>query len=222
MNAAMSFTRLVLMACLVLTACAPRVTRPPAVQEHGLQKQAGVATTPPGGNAQDGAGAQPVPSPVPSPLAPLPPELPTGSDPARTAPLMGAAYLMARLNDVRGSGANCPNGLRAAAPAVRFQMLLTEAARAQAAFMANSGRVTHIGPDNSAPRQRVERLGMNAAHLSEIIYLQRSGAEEDAIRWWLNSGVHCAVMTDPRYTHVGASVTPGAFGTAFVVLLSGP
>ncbi|AFZ67755.1 uncharacterized protein with SCP/PR1 domains [Deinococcus peraridilitoris DSM 19664] len=205
----MPVTRFVLASLCLLTACAPRSARAPIAPPVGQ-----AAMPPAAGHVEQSAG-----NPPSVPLLPEPPVMPTVALPT---PLIGAAYIMARLNDLRQAGVHCPSGPRTSVPAVRFQVLLTEAARAQAAFMANSGRITHVGPDNSAPRERVARLGVNAAYVSEVIYLQRGGQEEDALRWWLNSSVHCNVLTDPRYAHVGASVTPGAFGTAFVVVLSGP
>lgn len=129
---------------------------------------------------------------------------------------------MERLNESRASGVICPGGPRPPAGRVAFQAQLTAAARAQAAFIAASGRITHTDGNNTTPRARVEAVGLNPSSLSEIIYLQREGPDENAIRWWLASAVHCAALTDPRYIHVGASVTRGPHGTAYVVLLSGP
>ena len=88
--------------------------------------------------------------------------------------------------------------------------------------MANHGRVTHAGADNSTPRQRVASVGVNATSVSEIIYLHRGGLEEEAFTWWLQSSTHCNALTDAKYVNVGASVTRGPFGTAYVVVFTGP
>lgn len=138
-----------------------------------------------------------------------------------TAPSTAERQLLARLNDLRTQGVTCPGrAQRLPAPALVHSPQHAQAARLQAAFMGQSGRVSHAGTGGSTPRVRAASTGIQATSVTEIIYLGSSADPEQAARWWLGSAVHCFWMTEERYTHAGASVIQGARGTAFVVVLS--
>ncbi|GMA16351.1 CAP domain-containing protein [Deinococcus metallilatus] len=131
------------------------------------------------------------------------------------------AGLLAGLNRARGQGVTCPGtGRRPAAAPLAASGAHALAARLQAGYMSSSGRITHTGAGGSTPRVRAASTGVRAVSVTEIVYLGAGVNPEGAVRWWLNSPVHCAVLTDRRYTHAGASVVQGSRGTAYVVVLS--
>lgn len=143
--------------------------------------------------------------------------LPAGTFAEPTGP-----ELLADLNQARQGGVACPDGVRPPVSPLIYHPVLADAALAQAALMAETGRVTHAGADGSTPKARVAARGVSPASVSEVIYLSASSLPGDALRWWLSSSVHCAVLTDARYVNVGAGVARGPGGTAYVVVLSGP
>ncbi|WP_412028421.1 CAP domain-containing protein [Deinococcus yunweiensis] len=129
--------------------------------------------------------------------------------------------LLSRLNEVRAQGVTCPgSGVRPAAGALAYSAQHAQAARLQAVYMGQSGRITHTGRSGSTPRIRAASTGVNAVSVTEIIYMNGGVNPEQAMRWWLNSPVHCYWMTEGRYTRAGASVLPGLRGTAYVIVLS--
>ena len=128
--------------------------------------------------------------------------------------------LLSRINEVRASGYNCPTGRRAAQPPVTHKTVNSEAARAQAMYMATTGRVTHTGSDGSSPRVRAASYGVQSPSVSEIIYLNVNGPVERAVQWWLHSAVHCNVIMEGRYHYAGVGVVNGPRGKAHVMVFS--
>ena len=143
--------------------------------------------------------------------------------------LLGSAHaqsiaerqLLTRLNQVRAQGVTCPgSGIRPASGALAYSAPHAQAARLQAGFMSQSGRVSHTGAGGTTPRVRAASTGVNAVSVTEIIYMNGGLNPEQAMQWWLHSPVHCYWMTEGRYTRAGASVIQGAHGTAYVIVLS--
>ncbi|WP_235692915.1 CAP domain-containing protein [Deinococcus aquaedulcis] len=138
-----------------------------------------------------------------------------------TAQTTAESQLVARLNQVRAQGVSCPgSGVRPVAGGLTYTPALAAAARQQAAYMSSTGRISHTGAGGSTPRVRAASTGVNAVSVTEIIFMGGGVNPESAIRWWLNSAVHCFWMNERRYTHVGAAVVPGSRGTAYVMVLS--
>ncbi|GGB49323.1 CAP domain-containing protein [Deinococcus soli (ex Cha et al. 2016)] len=138
-----------------------------------------------------------------------------------TAQSSAEGQLVARLNQVRAQGVTCPgSGQRPVAGSLTFTPALAAAARQQAGYMSATGRITHTGANGSTPRVRAASTGVNAVSVTEIVFMGGSQNPESAIRWWLQSPVHCFWMNEGRYTHVGAAVVQGSRGTAYVMVLS--
>ncbi|MCS6835968.1 MAG: CAP domain-containing protein [Anaerolineae bacterium] len=93
---------------------------------------------------------------------------------------------------------------------------LSAAAQNQAAWMAQTGQVSHTQSDGSTPRSRAAAAGYSSTWVSENIYLGRSA--EAAWTFWLNSPVHYAGLTNPNYEHVGIASASGPHGTAYVLV----
>ncbi len=129
--------------------------------------------------------------------------------------------LLVGLNQARARGVTCPAvGRRPVAAPLPASPAHAFAARTQAGYMSSSGRISHVGTGGSTPRVRAASTGVTAVSVTEIVYLGSGVDPRGAVRWWLHSPVHCAVLTDARYTHAGASVVQGSRGTAYVVVLS--
>ena len=79
---------------------------------------------------------------------------------------------------------------------------LTRAAQMQAANLARSGTLTHVGPDGSTPLDRVRMTGFQPAVAAENV----AGGQEnvvEAIRSWRESDAHLRNMLLPDATHMG-------------------
>lgn len=131
------------------------------------------------------------------------------------------AQVLAGLNAARAQGVSCPGtGRRPVAAPLLGSGTHALAARTQAGYMSSRGGVTHTGAGGSTPRLRAASAGVQAVSVTEIIYLGGGAGPQGAVAWWLQSPVHCAILTDARYTHAGAAAVQGSRGTAYVVVLS--
>jgi len=110
------------------------------------------------------------------------------------------------------------NGLRAerGLPPYSPDAALSAAAQNQAAWMAQTGQVSHTQPDGSTPRSRAAAAGYPSSWVSENIYLGRS--VDTAWSFWVNSPIHYAGLTNPNYEQVGIASASGPYGTAFVLV----
>ena len=114
------------------------------------------------------------------------------------------------------------NGVRArrGLPALRRSSRLDRAARAQADWMARTGRLGHRGPDGSTPLRRIRAAGYGACHAAEnVAYGPRGGA--GVLRAWLSSPGHRRNALSSRVGEVGAAMRRDARGRAVWVMVFG-
>lgn len=91
---------------------------------------------------------------------------------------------------------------------------LTAAAARHANDMLKSGVQGHTGSDGSTDKQRIDAAGYTGAtKWGEIVYWGTGGGgtPEAAVKWWMNSPGHRAIITDCAFTDVGFSA-PSAGG----------
>ena len=79
---------------------------------------------------------------------------------------------------------------------------LTQAAQMQAANLARTGTLTHVGPDGSTPLDRVHRAGYRPRMAAENIAGGQSTAV-DAVRSWRESESHLRNLLLPDATQMG-------------------
>ncbi len=127
--------------------------------------------------------------------------------------------LLGGVNALRAQGIRCAGAARPRSAPLSFMSAQAAAARIQASYMAQTGRISHTGAGGTSPRVRAASVGVRGS-MSEIIYLSSGLNAQQAVNWWRSSPVHCYAMTDPRYTKAGMSIVRGARGTAYVMVLS--
>lgn len=140
---------------------------------------------------------------------------------AGTAGAVPGGLLLDLVRAARAAPPSCPGA--PASPAVRppvRKTLLDLAAREQARFIADSGLVTHDGPDGRRPKDRAAARGVRFADLTEIVYLGQMGGPDRAVAWWVGEPLHCRLLTDPRWTLAGTATVRGRAGTAYVVVFA--
>jgi uncharacterized protein YkwD len=87
-------------------------------------------------------------------------------------------------------------------PPLAISAELTHAARVQAANLARSGALSHIGPDGSTPIDRVRQAGYKPVMAAENIAGGQATIVE-AMRSWRESESHLRNMLLPDATHMG-------------------
>ena len=121
----------------------------------------------------------------------------------------GSGDLLTRINNLRASVGQSGYTINSS---------LAAAAQNQAAWMANTGNVSHTQDDGSGPRVRAQNAGYPSNWVTENIYLGSGADTGVAWNFWVNSPIHYAGMTSPNYSDIGIAIASGANGYAFVLV----
>ena len=108
------------------------------------------------------------------------------------------------VNQLRRSRRNCGNTAFNAAPPLRWNEMLAEAAQRHAEEMARFNFLSHSGRDGSTAAQRIERAGYRYRAIGENI----AGGQlkpEEAVAGWLDSSGHCANLMSPAFSEMGVA-----------------
>ncbi len=124
-----------------------------------------------------------------------------------------AGDLLGRINGLRASLGRTGYGVNGA---------LAAAAQSQAAWIIDSGSVSHTRPDGSGPRTRAANAGYPSQQVSENIYGGTNAGVNDAWTFWVNSGVHYNSIVNANYTEIGIGIARGAWGAAYVLVFGNP
>jgi len=120
-----------------------------------------------------------------------------------SGPVAGQRVL-ALVNRARSVSRHCGSSAFGAAPPLRWNDSLAEAARWHAEDMARHNYFSHRGRDGSDPGKRVERAGYRYRAVAENL----AGGQlqpEDAVAGWIKSPEHCANLMDPMFTEMGSA-----------------
>lgn len=126
-----------------------------------------------------------------------------GGPDAPTPALQPAEYAMPR-SPHAPSAVDLINELRRSQglPPLTVSAELTQAAQIQAANLARTGTLTHVGPDGSTPLDRVRRAGYKPQMAAENIAGGQPTAI-DAVRSWRESESHLRNLLLPDATQMG-------------------
>jgi uncharacterized protein YkwD len=108
------------------------------------------------------------------------------------------------VNQTRKSRRSCGNRKFNAAPPLRWNDALAEAARRHSEDMARYDFLSHDSRDGSTAAQRIERAGYRYRAMGENI----AGGQlqpEEAVAGWINSPGHCANLMNPAFTEMGVA-----------------
>jgi hypothetical protein len=132
----------------------------------------------------------------------------------------GAALAQDEAGDLLGR----INGLRASLGRAGYALngSLAAAAQSQAAWIVESGSVSHTRPDGSGPRTRAANAGYPSQQVSENIYGGTNADVNDAWTFWVNSGVHYNSIVNANYTEIGIGIARGSWGAAYVLVFGNP
>jgi uncharacterized protein YkwD len=116
-------------------------------------------------------------------------------------------------DDVAAEVVDAVNRQRARADCkpVRLKTSLNRAAQRHSGDMARRQRLAHTGSDGSSPASRMRDAGYHPGHIPENI-AAGPGTPESAVRTWLDSPEHRAIILTCRYIHAGVGVATGDGG----------
>lgn len=164
-----------------------------------------------------------------SPATPAPPATgPAPPAPAASGPGGGAASstgtcnlpdfatnVLARVNQYRAAGANCGSGGNfVAAPALAWNLPLTQAADAHSRDMVANNFFSHTGHNGSSAGQRITAAGYNWSTYGENIAAGQ-GSINQVVDGWMASDGHCANIMDAAFVDIGVVCVAGTASTTY-------
>ncbi|MDX2007744.1 MAG: CAP domain-containing protein [Meiothermus sp.] len=130
------------------------------------------------------------------------------------------SQVLSLINSARARGVYCRGGGGGVVrPPLRYDPTLAVAAKSHAVNMGTRGFMSHYF-QGVGPRLRVARTGYRYLRMSEIIFKGGTSSPARAVRWWLNSPVHCRAIMSPYYTEFGSGLS--RVGNAWAVVLAQP
>ena len=124
--------------------------------------------------------------------------------------------LIAATNEARSTSTDCNSGTYPAAPPVKGDGELHEAAQKHADRMASRGFFAHDDPfDDSTPKSRVDATDFTGRFSGENIAAGGATAEATVQQWLTSTSGHCRNLMNPDHTHMGAGYTEGSGGSQF-------
>jgi uncharacterized protein YkwD len=124
----------------------------------------------------------------------------------------GIAYQVLRLvNAARATPRVCGRRPYQAAPALRLDPTLTEAALGHAFDMLRYGYFEHTGHDGSSPGTRVVASGYRYQIVGENI-AEGPQTPREVVQGWIDSPGHCQNIMNPRFTDMGLAFAANSSG----------
>ena len=152
-------------------------------------------------------------APPASTAAPAPAPAPAGT---ATCGLSNfAASALARINQLRASGATCgARGTFAPTTALTWGAPLTQAAEGHSQDMSSANYFSHTSADGRTLADRVNATGYAWSTLGENIAAGYATVDSVMDGWTASDG-HCANLMSPNFTEVGLACIPGAAGSGY-------
>ena len=125
------------------------------------------------------------------------------------------ASLLARINQVRASGADCGSeGVFPAAPQLAWNDRLASAADGHSEDMAAQNYFSHTSADGRTLAARVDASGYAWLALGENIAAGYVGVNA-VMDGWIASPGHCANLMNAGFAEVGVACVPGSAGDTY-------
>ena len=120
--------------------------------------------------------------------------------------------ILTLVNQARATARKCGITSYAAAPALRLNTLLTNAAQLHSQDMASKNFFSHTGSNGSSPFTRITAQGYRWSTAGENI-AAGYGTAQTVVAGWLTSPGHCANIMNPRFKELGVGYAYGSTST---------
>lgn len=115
-----------------------------------------------------------------------------------------AATALRIVNDARAAGTTCGTTPQPAAPPLRLEARLIQAAQAHSDDMQATRTMSHTGSDGSSPGERIARTGYRPQSWGENVAAGYRSAES-VMSGWLSSPGHCSNIMNQGFTELGVA-----------------
>lgn len=113
-----------------------------------------------------------------------------------------SARMLELVNEARSKARQCGSEAMPAAPPLKLDARLSQAALGHSRDMARRGSISHAGTDGSTPADRATRAGYTWRNVAENVAAGQTTPDE-ALQTWLQSPGHCVNLMGPRYADMG-------------------
>ena len=123
--------------------------------------------------------------------------------------------ILQRINQLRATGADCgSSGQFAPAPAVAWNVLLTQAADGHSQDMSAQNYFSHTSLDGRTFTQRIDATGYAWSTAGENIAAGYPSVDA-VMDGWTQSAGHCANLMNQNFTEIGVACVPGTSSTTY-------
>lgn len=112
--------------------------------------------------------------------------------------------MLKQVNLLRSSGCTCGETDKPKVDTLVWNNKLEEAAIAQAVYMDKIQKLTHDGPNNNQPMDRVKSAGYKPRAVGENVAWNYKDVYTVVLGWEASEG-HCNNMMNPEFTEMGAA-----------------
>jgi uncharacterized protein YkwD len=138
---------------------------------------------------------------------------PDGTPPAPAARRF-ADQTLELVNAARAQARSCGATAYPAAPPLRWQSQVEQAALVQAQYLQQNNLFSHTGANGSSVGDRLTATGYVWATVGENIAAGYADLPT-VVRGWLDSPGHCANVMNPTFTDLGVTLVPGASSNTY-------
>ena len=112
--------------------------------------------------------------------------------------------MLTLINQQRQKGCNCGSNYFKPVPPVKRNKTIEKVAKAHSDDMRRRNTMTHYGKDAKDPGDRLSKAGYKWSTWSENVAMGQQN-EEEVMKSWLESPLHCANIMNAQVTEVGAA-----------------
>lgn len=130
---------------------------------------------------------------------------------------------LARLEALRSAGGSCParDRFQPAPRPLRWSLALEALAVDQSTWMAELGRLVHLGRSGESLGERARQTAYVYQRIGENVATGFNGLDE-VIEAWLASERHCRLLLDPAYTELGLACVRAPAGSWWALTMGQP
>ena len=117
---------------------------------------------------------------------------------------LNSEKMLTLINQQRQKGCNCGNTYYKAVPPLKWNATLEKVAKAHSDDMRRRNTMTHYGKDAKDPGDRLSKAGYKWSTWAENVAMGQQN-EEEVMKSWLESPLHCANIMNAQVTEVGVA-----------------
>ena len=117
---------------------------------------------------------------------------------------LNSEKMLTLINQQRQKGCNCGSNYYKPVPPVKRNKTIEKVAKAHSDDMLKRNELTHYSKNGQDPKERLIKAGYKCTMFAENVAMGQQN-EEEVMKSWLESPLHCANIMNAQVTEVGAA-----------------